>query len=95
MSFSLYSELRDIAAPILHGIVCYMAEGHPPPKSFNLGDLCLFRKDDTTLVSRTRPITMNNFDNHIIAAAVSRNLMPAVDFLSEACQKGQWQISKG
>ena len=88
MPFSLYSELRDIAAPILHGIVCYMAEGHPPPKSFNMGDLCLFPKDDTTLVSRTRPITMNNFDNRIIAAAVSRTLMPAVDFLSEACQKG-------
>jgi ribonuclease HI len=65
-----------------------MAEGHTPPKSFNMGDLCLFPKDDTTLISRTRPITMNNFDNRIIAAAVSRTLMPSVDFISERCQKG-------
>ena len=88
MPFSLYSEIRDIAAPILHGIICYMAEGRPPPKSFNMGDLCLFPKDNTTLISRTRPITMNNFDNRIIAATVSRTLMPAVDYLAEICQKG-------
>ena len=32
---------------------------------------------------------MDNFDNRIIAAAVSRTLMPAVDYLSELdCQKG-------
>ena len=88
LPFSLYSELSDIAAPILHGITSYMAEGHTPPKSFNMGDLCLFPKDDTTLISRTRPITMNNFDNRIIAAAVSRTIMAAVDFISDRCQKG-------
>lgn len=88
LPFSLYSELSDITAPVLHGIICYMADGHTPPKSFNMGDLCLFPKDDTTLISRTRPITMNNFDNRIIAAVVSRTLMPAVDFISERCQKG-------
>jgi hypothetical protein len=65
-----------------------MVEGHTLPKSFNMGDLCLFPKDGTTLISRTRPITMNNFDNRIIAAAVSRTIMPAVDFISERCQKG-------
>ena len=36
MPFFLYSELRDIAAPILDGIICYMAEGRPPPKYFNM-----------------------------------------------------------
>ena len=88
MPFSLYSSLSDISAPILHGAICSMAEGHTPPKSFNMGDLCLFPKDNTTLISRTRPITMNNFDNRIIAAVVSRTLMPSVDFISEHCQKG-------
>ena len=95
LPFSLYSELSDIAAPILHSIVCSMADGRTPPKSFNMGDLCLFPKDDTTLISRTRPITMNNFDNRIIAAAVSRTLMPAVDFISESCQKGFINGRKG
>ena len=95
MPFSLYSELRDTSTPILHGIICYMAEGHPPPKSFNMGDLCLFPKDDTTLISRTRPITMNNFDNRIVAATVSRTIMPSVDFLAEPCQKGFIHGRKG
>ena len=72
-----------------------MAEGRPPPKSFNMGDLCLFPKDDTTLISRTRPIRMNNFDNRIIAAAVSRALMPSVDFLADLCQKGFINGRKG
>jgi ribonuclease HI len=72
-----------------------MAEGHTPPKSFNMGDLCLFPKDDTTLISRTRPITMNNFDNRIIAAAISRTLMPSVDFISERCQQGFINGRKG
>jgi ribonuclease HI/exonuclease III len=93
--FTLYSELSDITAPILHGIICFMADGNTPPKSFNMGDLCLFPKDDTTLISRTRPITMNNFDNRIIAAAVSHTLMPSVDFVSERCQKGFINGRKG
>ena len=72
-----------------------MAEGHKPPKSFNMGDLCLFPKDKSTLIARTRPTTMNNFDNRIIAATVSRTLMPAVDHISERCQKGFINGRKG
>ena len=63
-----------------------MAEGHKPPKSFNMGDLCLFTKDKSTLIARTHPITMNNFDSRIIAATVSRTLMPAVNHISDRCQ---------
>ena len=38
---------------------------------------------------------MNNFDNRIIAATVSRTLMPAVDHISERCQKGFINGRKG
>ena len=38
---------------------------------------------------------MNNFDNRIVAATVSRTIMPSVDFLAELCQKGFINDRKG
>ena len=92
---SLYSCLKDIAAPIILEIIIALCDGVSPPKSFDLGDLCLFPEEDSALISRTRPITLNNYENRIIASVVSRTLMPVVDWLAELRQKGFIKGRKG
>ena len=65
-----------------------MAEGRLPPKGFNMGNLCLFPKDSSFRISRTRPITLNNVINRLVAAVVSDAIMPAVDAIAHPNQKG-------
>ena len=50
--------------------------------------LFLLPKKSTGLVSDTRPLSVTNADNRILAAAVASSIMPAVLDLVEPCQKG-------
>ena len=65
-----------------------MSAGQPPPPGFNKGLLFLLPKKFTGLVSDTRPISVTNTDNRILAAAVARKIMPVVLDLVEPSQKG-------
>ena len=86
--FSFYRELIDITAPILLSILIEMSTGTHPPRDFNYGGLCIFPKDGSSTVDRTRPITLNNTSNRIIAAVVADCIMPAIDAIIEPRQKG-------
>ena len=86
--FSLYRNLIDISVPIFEKVILLMATGRPPPKEFNLGLLCIFPKDNSSTIDRTRPITLGNTDNRIIAGIIAGVIMPAVDAIADKRQKG-------
>ena len=86
--FSFYRELIDTTAPVLLSFVIKMSLGTRPPKEFNYGGLCIFPKDGSSTVDRTRPITLNNTSNRIVAGVVADCIMPALDAIIETRQKG-------
>ena len=65
-----------------------MSTGTIPPKEFNYGGLCIFPKDGSSTVDRTRPITLNNTSNRITAAVIADCNMPALDAMIDPRQKG-------
>ena len=77
--FAAWRAAPDLSALLLHRVFEVIAKGHSPPEGFNHGLLYLLPKKDTGLVSDTRPLSVTNTDNRILAAAVSRSIMPAVD----------------
>ena len=88
ISFAAWRAVPDLAAPVLFGVLSAMTSGQPPPKDFNVGLLFLLPKKHTGLVSDTRPISVTNTDNRILAAAVARAIMPAVIDFIDPSQKG-------
>ena len=72
--------LWDVLRAILNGQL--------PPDDFNHGLLFLLPKKLTGLISDTRPLSVTNSDNRILAACVARCIMPAVDAYVHPSQKG-------
>ena len=80
--------LPDLAAAVLHGVLSALIRGLTPPAGFNHGFLFLLPKKETGLVSDTRPISVTNTDNRILASSVARAIMPAVSALLDPAQRG-------
>jgi ribonuclease HI len=86
--FVVYRKMINIAAPILHGILLQlMDEFSGSLADFNLARLVLIAKKDTGLVSDTRPISINNAENRLIATAIVLAIMPVCDELCTSRQK--------
>ncbi len=88
ISFAAWRAAPDLAAPVLYSVFRALSNGQPPPRDFNLGLLFLLPKKHTGLISDTRPLSVTNTDNRILAAATARAIMPAVIDLVDPCQKG-------
>jgi hypothetical protein len=88
VSFAAWRAAPDLAAPVLLAVFRALSNGQPPPRGFNLGLLFLLPKKHTGLISDTRPLSVTNTDNRILAAATARAIMPAVLDLVDPCQKG-------
>ena len=54
-------------APLIRGIICDPATGNIPPIGFNFGRLFLFPKNNSQEIKDTRPITISDSINRIIA----------------------------
>ena len=76
------------AAPVLHGVCEVLLTGCPPPPGFNHGLLFLLPKKGTHLPSDTRPISVTNSDNRIIAKAVVAAITPYLQDVLEHSQQG-------
>ena len=88
VSFAAWRAVPEFSAKILYDVFKAISMGQPPPAGFNKGLLFLLPKKFTGLISDTRPISVTNTDNRIIAAAIAHKIMPAViDFIDPA-QKG-------
>ena len=88
LPFALYRSLVDITGPLILDIIIALGTGEKPPKEFNLGGLCIFPKDNSFTIARTRPITLNNVSNRLAAAIVADAIMDAVDAIADKRQKG-------
>ena len=86
--FSAWRAAPDLAAPLLFGALSLLLEGKAPLKGFNHAILFLLPKKATGLVADTRPISVTNTDNRLLASVVSHTLMPATLELVDPAQQG-------
>ena len=68
--FSAWRAIAQIAALVLWGVLRALADGVEPPEGFNFGLLFLIPKKGLLTVDDTRPISVTNADNRIIAKIV-------------------------
>ena len=76
--FAAWRSVARHAAPVLFKVLSALAGGELPPDGYNDGLLFLLPKKGTLLPDDTRPISVTNSDNRIIAKAVVRSVS---DFL--------------
>jgi hypothetical protein len=88
ISFAAWKAAPELAAPVLWSVLHALSKGQPPPPGFNDGILFLLPKKHTTLISDTRPLSVTNTDNRILAAAVANAAMPAILDIIDPAQKG-------
>jgi ribonuclease HI len=86
--FSAIRLFKDIFAHALYQTLQLLCEGYKPPAGFNEGNLLLIPKKDTGLVSDTRPITISNSVNRILARVVAVRVGRVVDKLLPSSQQG-------
>jgi ribonuclease HI len=89
--FAMYRASNRVGselAEVLHSIMVLMANGELPPSGYNHGLLYLIPKKDTMLVGDTRPISVTNSDNRILAKAFTEAITPALQLLLDPDQKG-------
>ena len=86
--FAVYRTLTGIAARLILGMLIDLAGGKEVPIGFNEGRLFLIPKDDSYKVLATRPISVNNSENRLVAKAMAAAITPAVQGLAHTSQKG-------
>ena len=86
--FSVYRCLSDITAPLLREMLVFISEGKLPPSDFNCGRLFILPKDGSSVVDRTRPITVNNAENRIIAKITVNQISPGLNQMLDPSQCG-------
>ena len=86
--FAAWRVIKQHAAPVLHLVLKALCEGILPPDGFNNGLLFLIPKKGTLLPSDTRPISVTNADNRILAKAVVSAITPALLATLHPSQKG-------
>ena len=88
VSFAAWRAAPDLAATVLWDALRAVLNGQLPPEGFNHGLLFLLPKKLTGLIADTRPLSVTNTDNRILAACVARCIMGAVDDYVHPSQKG-------
>jgi len=74
-----YKLLVDIVVPLLLDKARDLEEEHFEPGDFNESMLTLIPKSNSGLIVDTRPISINNFDNRMIAKALVYCISDSVD----------------
>ena len=76
--FAAWRAATVFAGPLLTDVLKFVCSGRTPPPGFNHGVLFLIPKKPTGLVADTRPISVTNTDNRLLASTVASLVMPAV-----------------
>jgi hypothetical protein len=66
--FSAYKALASIAAPVFLGVIKQLMKGVLPPQGFNNAIFHLLPKKGTGWIDDTRPLSVSNTSNRIIAS---------------------------
>jgi hypothetical protein len=88
--FSAYKKMVDLAAPIFLRVIRALQDGILPPPSFNEAIFHLLPKKGTGWISDTRPLSVSNTYNRIIASAIKWAIQPAILGLLHRNQVGFW-----
>ena len=86
--FAAYRTLSRYYAPLVQRTLRKMAAGAVPPEGFNHGLLFLIPKKGTCLPEDTRPISVTNAGNRILASVVVAAITPALQDVLHPSQKG-------
>jgi hypothetical protein len=86
--FAVYRAAVDVYAGIAAGLFNALADGVPPPDGFNDGILFLLPKKGSGLASDTRPISVTNAFNRILAHGVLKCITEALQDFLHPSQKG-------
>lgn len=86
--FAAWRAATDISAPILLNALTAICKGRRPPDRFNFGLLFLLPKKSTGLIADTRPLSVTNTDNRLLAAVIAHSIMPALLSYINPAQKG-------
>lgn len=84
--FVAYRAFLDICTPLLYNIARAMMRGNTPPVGFNFGSLFVLPKDNSFLISKTRPISVPDAGNRIISKALLLVLTPATSTFIDSAQ---------
>jgi hypothetical protein len=93
--FSILRYSADELGPLLSEMIKWLAKGKQAPKNFNSGDLHLLKKNFSSLIRDTRPITVGNSLNRILAKSIAQAITPALIELLMGNQKGFIPTRKG
>lgn len=86
--YAAWRAAPELAGPILFAVLEAICKGQAPPSGYNYGLLFLIPKKHTGLISDTRPISVTNTDNRILASTIAHSIMPAVSSMVHPSQKG-------
>ena len=86
--FCAYRAVAEEVAPVFRDIIVALGSGVLPPSGFNDGLLFLLSKKGTLTPVDTRPLSVTNTDNRIIAKIVIIAIVPAVQDLLHLAQQG-------
>ena len=86
--FAIYRLCAQDIGPVLHECLLELASTGLSPDGFNWGNLHLIPKKDSDLIANTRPISVTNADNRIIAKAITSSLYETTDDIISQNQRG-------
>ena len=79
--FSVYRAIVGLAAPVLHGVIKQLMKGVLPPSDFNNAIFHLLPKKNTGWVSDTRPLSVSNTANRIIASVIKKSIQDSLSIV--------------
>ena len=86
--FCVYRAVADVLAPVFRRLVQWIGEGYEASDSFNWGLLFILPKKGTLIPADTRPLSVTNGDNRIVAKIITYAIVPAVKEVLNKTQKG-------
>ena len=86
--FRAYRANAPLVAPIFKEVFTALSQGVKPPRGFNYANLFLLPKKLTMLIEHTRPISVTNTDNRIMAKTLVFVMLPHLQAHLNLAQKG-------
>jgi ribonuclease HI len=88
LPFIAYRRTVDVSALVFLNYAKLLRNSPSDLDNFNLSTLLLLPKNDSCLITDTRPLCINNTDNRIIAFALVILITPTVDEILDSAQQG-------
>jgi len=88
--FKAYKVVADEATEVFYYVIKALMDGRKPPYKFNHSIFHLLPKSGTGYIADTRPLSVSNTYNRIIAAVIKAAIQPAILSYISKDQTGFW-----